>query len=337
VQVVERQVFDIVALNVVSSIPDFQAQDQRNRKFQLRMLRQAIERSPEELQLIVGEVLGLPKRKQEELAKLLRRTTLSAIISAAKLVADRLDFLAGLETMLFDAELKKHFKERSQLHRILADNTWVFGEEFALTVDDQSLTEVLRQCLKATGHEIVVNERVKRVDGTIGIVDLMLSRRVPSAREDEHDHLVVELKAPRVKIGMAETSQVKGYAFAVQEDERFRGVPARWTFWLVSNDMDAYARNEVRQANCPEGVLWESQDHRSRILVKTWAQILHDCRTRLKIFQNELNHNADRDASLDYLKQTYARILQGTHSTGDAEQEDVPGQDVDADDLVPSV
>ena len=173
VQVMERKVFDIVAVNVASSLPDFQVQDRRNRKFQLRMLRQAIERSPEELQVIIGEVLGLSQRKQEELARLLKRTTLSAIISAAKMVGDRLDFLSGVETMLFDPDLKKHFKERSQLHRILADNTWVFGQEFALTVDDRSLTEVLRQHLKAAGREIVINEPVKRLDDTTGIVDLI--------------------------------------------------------------------------------------------------------------------------------------------------------------------
>jgi hypothetical protein len=331
VQVVERKVFDIVAINVATSLPDFQTQDQRNRKFQLRMLRQAIERSPEELQLILGEVLGLSQRKQEELAKLLKRTTLSAIISAAKLVADRLDFLEGLETMLFDAELKKHFKERVQLHRIIADNTWVFGEEFALTVDDQSLAEVLREHFKAAGRDIVVNEPVKRLDGTTGIVDLMLSRGIPSNREDELDHLVVELKAPKVKVGSHETTQIKSYAFAVQKDERFRLVPARWTFWLVSNDIDDFASQEVRQANKPVGVLWESPDLRTRIWVKTWAQIIHDCRRRLKIFQKELNYSADRDASLEYLKRAYARVLQG-FDLGDEEPEvpsDTEGQGVD--------
>jgi len=71
-------------------------------------------------------VLELPKQKQEDLAKLLRKTSLSAVISSAKMVADRLEFLRGLETMLFDTDLKKHFKERTQLHRILAENTWPF-------------------------------------------------------------------------------------------------------------------------------------------------------------------------------------------------------------------
>jgi hypothetical protein len=314
VQTVERQVFDIVAVNVATSLVDFQTQDHRNRKLQLRMLRQAIERSPEELQLILGEVLGLSQRKQEELARLLKRTTLSSIISASKLVADRLDFISGLETMLFDPELKKNFKERTQLHRILADNnTWVFGEEFALTVDDQSLTEVLRKHLKLAKRSSVVNEPVKRLDESRGIVDLMLSRRVPNNREDELEHLVVELKAPTIVVGAEETSQIKSYAFAVQSDERFRGVPTTWTFWLVANDMDEHATKEVRIRDKPEGLLWEADEPNvnSRIWVKTWAQILHDCRTRLKIFQQALEYSADKDASLDYLRKTYERVLHG--------------------------
>jgi hypothetical protein len=314
VQVAERQVFEIVALDVASSLREFQTQDKRNRKFQLRMLRAAVERSPEELQLILGEVLGLSQRKQEELAKLLKRTTLSAIISASKLVADRLDFVNGLESMLFDTEFKKHLKERSQLHRLIAANTWVFGEEFALTVDDQSLTEVLRKHLQLMKRDVVVNEPVKRLDGSTGIVDLMLSRRVPSNREEEHEHLVVELKAPTVKVGMDETAQIKSYAFAVQADERFRGVPTRWTFWVVSNDMDGFATKDVNQSERPEGLLWEADEPNfsSRIWVKTWSQILNDCRTRLRIFQQALNYSADKDASLEFLKKTYARILSGT-------------------------
>jgi len=321
VQAVERQVFDIVAVNVATSLPDFQTQDQRNRKFQLRMLRLSIERSPEEVQLIIGEVLGLSQRKQEELVRLLRRTTLSAIITASKLVADRLDFVSGLETMLFDSDLKKHFKERSQLHRIIADNTWVFGEEFALTADDQSLTEVLRKHLKLMKRDIIVDEPVKRVDGTRGIVDLMLSRRVPSNREDEREHLIVELKAPTVKAGREETGQIKGYAFAVQKDERFKGVLTRWTFWLVVNDMDDFVSREVRQSQKPEGLLLEADGPNTRIWVKTWAQIIHDCRTRLKIFQQALDYSANKEASLEYLRTTYERVLHGTDQADSTEGE----------------
>jgi hypothetical protein len=46
----ERQVFDIVALNVNKHLQDFAEQSKRTKAFQLRMLRQAIERGPDELQ-----------------------------------------------------------------------------------------------------------------------------------------------------------------------------------------------------------------------------------------------------------------------------------------------
>lgn len=61
-------------------------------------------------------MLRLPKRQQEELAELLRDVSLSSIISSAKIVADRLKFLTGIEAVLFDPEPKKRLKERSQLH-----------------------------------------------------------------------------------------------------------------------------------------------------------------------------------------------------------------------------
>ena len=132
----------------------------------------------------------------------------------------------------------------------------MFGEEFALTADDQSLTEVLRQHFKRAKREIIINEPVKRLD-LPGIVDLMLSRGVPSNRRRTRPPRY-RLKAPTVKVGAEEITQIKSYAFAVADNERFRGVPARWTFWLVTNDLDKFAAKDVRQADKPEGLVWES-------------------------------------------------------------------------------
>ncbi len=124
-----RQVFDIVAVNVQEFAPELAEASPKARALHLRMLQNAIERGPNDLQLIFREVLDLPERKQKELAALLQATTLSAIITAAKTVADRLKFISALESIVFDPETKGRLKERSQLHRILAENTWVLGEE----------------------------------------------------------------------------------------------------------------------------------------------------------------------------------------------------------------
>ena len=58
VEQVQRQVFDAVAVTVATALPVIQTSEQRTRRFQFRMLRQAIERSPEDLQLIINEVIA---------------------------------------------------------------------------------------------------------------------------------------------------------------------------------------------------------------------------------------------------------------------------------------
>lgn len=215
----ERQVFDIVAVNVQEFAPELLDAPSKTRALHMRMLRAAIERGPEELQLILKEVLDLPAKKQKELASLLQETTLSAIITAAKTVADRLKFIAALENIVFEPELKGRLKERSQLHKILAENTWVFGEEYNLWVSDRDLKRVLEKHKKHLDPDIAVDEPVKVVGKTRGIVDLMFSRAARRHRADDIEQLVVELKAPRVKIGADEITQANRYSLAVRNDE----------------------------------------------------------------------------------------------------------------------
>ncbi|MCZ6863014.1 MAG: hypothetical protein O7I42_22565, partial [Alphaproteobacteria bacterium] len=79
-------------------------------------------------------------------------------ISAAKIVADRIKTLRGLEAIIFDKDMKARLKERSQLHHMIADNAWMFGEEYHLAVSDRSLTEVLRAHKKGLDDSIVIDE-----------------------------------------------------------------------------------------------------------------------------------------------------------------------------------
>ncbi|KVU01340.1 hypothetical protein WK62_18075 [Burkholderia ubonensis] len=306
VEKVERQVFDIVAVNIARHLPDFRTTQSKTKAFQLRMLRQAIERSPEDLQVILDEVLRLPKRQQEELAQLLRNTSLSSIIGAAKVVSDRLKFLSGLEAVLFDPEPKKRLKERTQLHRIIADNCWLFGEEFALSVDDQSLTMALVEHKKLLGSEVVIDEPVKHISQMRGIIDLMLSRATKQHRANQLTHLVVELKAPKVKIGSDEVTQIQGYAFSVMSDPRFDKVGVTWNFWVISDTLDRYTEHLVQDET---GVILSKPN--VNIYAKTWAQVLDENRARLKFFQDHLNVQVDREASLQYLQERYAAYLEG--------------------------
>lgn len=309
IEEVERKVFDVVALNVNEYLPNFDVADNKSKRLSFGLLKEAIGSNPSALQRILGDVLDLPKDKQEELAQLLQKTSLEAIINASKVVADRLNFLAGLELLVFDEPSKSSLLERRQLHRILADHTWIFGEEFNLSVDDQSLTAVLRAHLKLLGREPGDLEPVLRDDGSQGIVDLMLSRVVPQPKQDEREHLVVELKAPKVDIDNPAMLQLQGYAEAVAQDARFKDTKTRWIFWAVSNEVRERVRNTARQPHRPEGVYYEDPDQRYTVWVKTWGQLILECKGRLQFFQNHLKYAADNESALAYLRAAHAKYL----------------------------
>lgn len=299
----ERQVFDVIALNVNSYLPDFSGSDERSKRFSLRLLKQAIESNPDSIQRILTDVLDLPKNKQDELAELLNKTSLAAIITASKVVADRLNFLRGLQVLVYEKAVKRQLLERRQLHRILADHTWIFGEEFNLSVDDESLTQVLKKHLKLLGREEIAPDPVKRQDGSDGIVDLMMSRAIPQPKSIEREHLVVELKRPTQKIDDSVITQIRSY------DERFRDTNTKWVFWAISNEMDDLAEMEADQANRPRGLITDNEKKRIKIWVKTWGEVIQECESRLTFFQQQLNYTADRASALDYLKTTHARYF----------------------------
>ena len=275
------------------------------------MLRHAIERGPDDLQMILKEVLDLPERTQKELAALLQETTLSAIITAAKTVADRLKFIAALESIVFDPETKGRLKERSQLHKILAENTWVFGEEYNLWASDKDLTRVLEKHRDVLDPDIVIDDPVKVIGKKRGIVDLMLSRATRRHRANDIEHLVVELKAPRVKIGADEITQAKRYAMAVSGDERFNTVKGvRWHIWLVSNDYDDFARGDIEGGPDPARQLIHRKGNIS-VGIKTWGELIEENRARLQFFQEHLQHTADESAAIRYLQERHSKYLEG--------------------------
>lgn len=307
----ERQVFDVLALNINEYLPDFERLDNRSKRITLQLLKQAVEESPQAVQRILIDVLDLPKEKQDELAALLERTSLTAIINASKQVADRLNFLTGLEILVFRADNRETLLERSQLHKILAEETWIFGEEFNLSVSDRSLTEVLRQHIQLLGRDVDAEEvePVLREDGSTGIVDLMLSRRIPLPDKEQREHLVIELKRPNQPVDAEVESQISSYAFAVANDERFKDTRTRWIFWAISNDVSESVRKKAKQRNRPEGLLYDDEEGKVFIWVKSWGQLINSARARLEVFQEQLRYSVDDESALEYLRKIHEQYL----------------------------
>lgn len=89
----ERAVFDVISGAVSTHIP----KKKSDAKLTLALLRDAIRHDPEQLEVILHEVVALTPADRDALTRLLGETSLSAIIRSANLVASRHKFLAALE------------------------------------------------------------------------------------------------------------------------------------------------------------------------------------------------------------------------------------------------
>jgi hypothetical protein len=310
-QEAERQMFDLVAVSVKDHIEDFDTLSTTARRFNFELLRQAIERNPTELRSVLEHVLKLPENKLAELASLLEDVTLTHIIEASATVADRLTFVHGLEELIYNEEHSKDLLERAQLHQLVAQNIWLFGEQYNLTVSDKGLTLALRKHAKMAKDKKVIDRPVRRLDGSVGIVDLMLSRAAKPMRSGEIEHLVIELKRPTVEIGAQQLHQAFSYAMAVASDERFAVGQAEWEFWIVSAGMSTEARALANQAGKPPGLYYDggTLNPKVRVWARTWAEIIHDARVRMQFYKERLNLEIDSEAAVRKLKRTYARYF----------------------------
>jgi len=66
---------------------------------------------------------------------------------------------------------------------------------------------------------------------------------VPS--HDRIRHLIVELKAPDIKIGRKELDQVEDYANVLTSNSQFSSATAQWDLILIGTQLDDVATNRI--------------------------------------------------------------------------------------------
>lgn len=325
---VERATYDVVATSVRRHIPTAK----KEQALTLGLLRETLQQRPSDVGELLDQFLGLPSEEREQLDRLLKRTSLSRIIQASTSVTNRLEFLRALELMVFDPEVNKMVGEREHLHRIMENELWVFGEQYNLMVSERGLTEVLRRHLRLLGVVSADDSPVKRLDGTSGRLDLLLS--AAASEHDRNRHLVVELKAPKVKATGTELAQIKSYAKAVVADPRFASSSTVWDFWLVTSEMDGDVRQEITQAGRPFGLAFEpnlpeAPDARVRVWVRDWGGIIEEARRRLNYFQESLQHDPSLDNAREYLARHHGNVIpEGLLPSSDSKSDapDEPGR-----------
>lgn len=304
---VEQAVFNAVSEVLVPHI----SSTNKEAKLTLGLLKDALRSDPENLSIIINEVVGLGVEEREALSKLLSVSSLSAIIRTANTVANRLKFLTALEHLIFDPVDAEKVKERNHLHKILENELWIFGEGYNLMSSEKSLNELLKTHLKLEGLPVTGKEKVLRWDSKTGRTDLHLAAK--SLEHDRTRHLVVELKAPEIKATRTELDQVEDYANAVLNNPAFRAKGRTWDFILVVREYDEIVRNRIVSEEFELGVFIspkkEVDGPEVRAFVRRWRDVLDENRRRLDYMSQILEQNPTIVESLEYVHSKYADLL----------------------------
>ena len=304
-----KQVFDICAVTVHDYVEGFNEQTKAAKQLSFRLLKEAIESGSPELSRILSEVLLLPQSKQKEFSELLDKANLVNIIDAVNDINSRISVATGLRGLVCGAEIRDSVKEREHIHKIVEDNPWLFGEQYAMGRSESSLTNMLREHLSLMKRDSRIIEPVLKSGGKSGRIDIMLAKLIKISGRSDDNHLIIELKRANRKLSHKDYSQLFDYANTVIQDARFDKTLVSWDFWLVGVQTDDALNELSNSQDRPAGCAHIFKTGRAKIWVKTWGEIIHDCLARHEYIRSRLELEVEEEKSVAYLEELYMKVV----------------------------
>lgn len=248
-----------------------------------------------ELDRILRSILKLNNKMLLKFDDLLDKTELENIIEFSDKVARKLEDLEFLEKLVY-SEVSKNVKERKELHKFLEKMLWVFGEEYndstRLLSDkglEKNLLELREKTLEYKPSKDEDNINTIKEKNIKSITDLFLySEKILDLNKREV--LIVELKAPKVKISPKELDQVMKYA---QEVEEMGVFPDRLNYkiMLVSSDINKRAKFDIegRQKGQENPYFYfKNEQGNIEVWVIKWSTIIENVKRKLKYMSHIL-------------------------------------------------
>lgn len=238
-----------------------------------------------EFDQILRSILKLNNKMASQFSCLLERTELDNIIEFSDKVSKKVEELEFLEKIVY-SEISKNVKERKELHKFLEKMLWVFGEEYndsTKLLSDKGLEGNLKQlrddCLEYKASK--KDNNTSDVDKPIkSITDLfMYSEKIIDLKHREV--LIVELKAPKVKISPKELAQVMKYATEIEKSSQ-TSTNVRFKILLVSSAINDDAAFQIKGEEDNPYFYFRSKNKNIEIWVMKWADIIENMKRKLK-------------------------------------------------------
>ncbi len=294
----ERNLFDICAYSLLENNQKFMSKKTHSLTLCFKLLKKFIEKD-KNIAANLSELLDLSPESAEDFKDVCNSSKLPQLVTHYKELQERKAFLDLLDTLVHDDFYKTHLKERTQLHKIVEKNLWIFGDEFDYTLgtSDQRLTKVLSVHLqnKELSDEQIeeieseINQEVDKAESCLKkIPDLYLWRKFDRRNTTTTDNLIIELKAPKVSIGVGNIPQGKKVYKGIIEA---KGIDIseknKWRYYFVSTDFTKGLEAEFTGSS-QDQIISNYQNGNYIIGCLKWEQIIQTARFKLDEVLKEL-------------------------------------------------
>ena len=259
-----------------------------NKKITINLLNMIMDSEcKDSLFAVLKQVVDLDKNELDELANVLKFTSLSNVTKLVKLIEDRQRVIQNLKELVFDKEL--FAKEVPHIQSVVESHYWIFGEQYNLiTAAEPDFTSALKRLLKVkNGKEenIYIDHEDKNKE-----MDIFMIRQDRKGKVTET--VGVELKTPIVALGEKEVSQVKNYLRVIRSDDRFNMGNAKWIFYLVGNKFNTsgFIENELEnnKSHGEDNLIYSIDRGMTKIYVLKWSEIFDEFSRRYEFLLDKL-------------------------------------------------
>ena len=296
---VARNLYDKIIVKINEKKPNV-LKATETRQFIVTTVKVLLEREPEHFAKILQNLLNLTTEETVEFSNLLDETDLSNIIKTSSMVSNRLKFLESLRMLVY-GDISKNVKERSQLHKIVAREAWIFGEEYNLTASDKTFNNTISEIRNSVKDFCGEYE----VEGGDRIPDLFFTSKQFYGQQQWA--LIVELKRPKVSIGKKEAQQIKDYYDIINECSEF----SDWKidFLVISSEIDSKVQTgEIKDKKT--GLLKYSEENPlKKVYIKRWGEILDQNTYSYKNLKQSLDLDVDQNDGAQYIKDNFSDII----------------------------
>lgn len=184
---------------------------------------------------IIEQVVSLTTEQRKSFANVLKRSQLQYIVEAISIIEKRVSVIEALKRIVFDYTVFAN--ERDHVQKLIEQHFWLFGEQYHMLTADKNMRVSLSEFEKITAQEPSSNVHAISDKEALQRMDIFLySQQVINSSDSEM--LIVELKAPHVKLSIDVFNQIVRYANTIRKEPRFAGSSRVWKFYAICVEVE---------------------------------------------------------------------------------------------------